>query len=238
MVAGATKTGTTGCVWDWPTRVVHWALAVTVPASWITANAFDLLAVHMVIGYVTLGLVVFRVVWGFVGPYHARFANFVRGPKVVLAYATTLLRRDTAQATGHNPLGALAVVLMLAMLAFQAVSGLFATDELFHFGPYNGVVSQELAKEITSLHKTNGDLLLWVAGLHVLAIGFYLYYKRQNLLWPMVSGDKTLPERPNVVFVFSQRTRLALVLAVVILFAVYALVTLAPPPPPADDMYF
>lgn len=235
--AGATAS-ITGPVWDWPTRLVHWALALSVPASWITAKGFDLLDLHMTIGYVTLGLVAFRVTWGFVGPRHARFASFVRGPVAVGQYVTASLpRRDAPPSVGHNPLGGLVVVLILAMLALQAITGLFATDELLHLGPYYGAVSEDTAEDLTSVHRTNGDLLLWLAGIHVAAIGFYALYKRQNLVGPMLTGRRTLPSARVDLFIDSQRTLLALVLAAVVTGAVLALLSFAPPPPPADDFF-
>ncbi|MEO0425533.1 MAG: cytochrome b/b6 domain-containing protein, partial [Pseudomonadota bacterium] len=177
-------------IWDWPTRAVHWAFALLVPSSWITANAFDLLDAHMLLGYITLGLVAFRVLWGVVGSRHARFASFLKGPAHVLRYARTLAQRDSAPSPGHNPLGAMAILLMLGMLAVQATTGLFASDELAYFGPWNGAIPTAWAERLTTVHKINGQLIPWVIGLHLLAISWYAARKRQNLIGPMITGRK------------------------------------------------
>ncbi len=225
-------------VWDWPTRVFHWALGTCVLGSWITATAFDLLEYHMLIGYVTLGLLAFRLLWGFVGPRHARFSSFVTGPRRVFAYLRDLPRRSAPMAAGHNPLGGLAVVVMLALLAVQAGTGLFASDDLFYLGPYNGAVSGDLAEWLTSVHKSNSDLLLVAIWVHIGAIAWYAFGKRQNLVGPMITGRKRLRDVGAAAAIASARGRLAVALALLVAFAVWLLVTLAPPPPPPGDGLF
>lgn len=224
-------------IWDWPTRLVHWALALLVPASWVTANAFDLLAIHMVLGYITLGLVAFRVLWGLVGPRHARFSNFLTGPTGVWRYARTLARRDSTPSAGHNPVGALAIVLMLGMLGLQATTGLFTSDELAYFGPWNGAVSSSTAKTLGSLHAANGQLIPWVIALHLLAVFWYAAYKRQNLIGPMVTGRKPSPPFTAADAIRGEGSAWALLLAAVVAGGVWALVALAPPPAMPDGLF-
>ncbi len=224
-------------IWDWPTRLVHWALALLVPASWITANAFDLLALHMVLGYVTLGLVLFRVLWGLAGPRHARFTSFIAGPGTTLRYLRTLGQRNSRPSAGHNPLGALAIVLMLSMLGLQASTGLFASDELAYFGPWNGAISSSSAEAINGFHKANGQLIPWVIGLHLLAVGWYAAYKRQNLVGPMITGRKASPPFAASDAINNERTVWALLIAAIVGGSVWAIVALAPPPPIPDGLF-
>jgi cytochrome b len=225
-------------VWDWPVRVFHWVLALCVLASWITANAFDLLDWHMIVGYVTLGLLAFRLCWGIVGTRYARFSQLLAGPQETLAYLRTLPRRNgqpPSNRVGHNPLGAFAIVALLGLLTVQAVTGLFASDELLHLGPYNGAVSAQTAEWLTSVHKANSDVLLVFIWIHIGAVLFYALYKRQNLITPMITGRKRLSravgERAAIV---SSRGWLAIGIAVAAAGAVWLLVTLAPPPPAPD----
>ena len=133
-----------------------------------------------------LGLVVFRLLWGLFGSSTARFASFVRGPGAVIAY----LRGNGAQKrAGHNPLGALSVVVLLGLLAVQVSTGLFASDtDGLDYGPLNFLVSYGLAETLTDIHETAFDLLTVLIVLHLLAVAFYLFVRRRNLVRPMVTG--------------------------------------------------
>ena len=154
---------------------------------------------HKRTGFLVIGLVTFRVIWGFVGSHHARFANFVRGPTGIMEY----VRDKAAESAGHNPLGALSVVAMLVVLAFQAGSGLFANDDIMLEGPYAGIVGKEMSDWLTTLHKINSNVILVLVGLHIAAIAFYFFRKKINLILPMLTGKKLLPpgvttnERPT-----------------------------------------
>lgn len=217
--------------------MVHWSIALLVPSSWITANAFDLLAAHMALGYITLGLVVFRVLWGLVGSRHARFTSFLKGPAQTMRYAKTLAQRDSVPSAGHNPLGAVAVLLMLTMLTVQATTGLFASDELAYFGPWNGAISTEWAETVNTIHKINGQLIPWVIVLHLLAISWYAALKGQNLIGPMITGRKGGDRISQADAIRSDRTFLALVIAALVAGGVWAVVALAPPPPMPDGLF-
>lgn len=178
-------------VWDLPLRVFHWLFALSIAASWATAEAgFEWMQAHFYLGYWTIGLVLFRIIWGFVGPRHARFANFLRGPSTLLQYLKSLGGGTQMNTAGHNPAGGLMVIVMMAMAAFQACTGLFATDDIAWSGPYNPAVSSSLAGKLTSLHHANFDWMLVAIGLHLLAIAFYALVKKQNLVLPMLTGHK------------------------------------------------
>jgi cytochrome b len=175
-------------VWDLPLRLTHWALVVSVAGAWITHYAgIEWFEWHRRLGYVTLVLVAFRILWGFVGTRHARFANFMRGPGAVLVFLRASGRPETP---GHNPLGALSVVAMLALLLLQALTGLFANDEIANAGPFYGWVSPGTSNRISGLHETNSKLLLGLLMLHLAAIAWYVFVVGRPLVRAMITGRK------------------------------------------------
>ncbi len=177
-------------VWDLPTRLFHWLLVLMMPILWWTAEA-EMLPAHRAAGYVVLGLILFRLLWGFVGSSTARFAGFVRGPRAILDYA----RGRLPVALGHNPLGALSVIGLLGLTALEVGLGLIATDEDgLEAGPLSHLVSYELARDATDFHEDLFNLLLALIALHVAAILFYLLFKRDNLVGPMLTGHREAPE--------------------------------------------
>lgn len=180
-------------VWDLPTRLFHWLLVTCIAGSWISAeiNAFDW---HLRFGYATLGLILFRLLWGLIGSETARFSSFVRGPKAILHDVRELSRpgRLTAH-IGHNALGALAVLALLTVVGVQAVSGLFTSDGILTDGPLVDRVSGATASLLRTIHMNNFDILLIMIGLHVAAILAYALFKRLDLVRPMVTGRAALP---------------------------------------------
>lgn len=220
----------TRLVWDLPLRLFHWLLAACVMGSWATHEAgVEWFAWHVRIGYLTLVLLAFRIAWGFVGPRHARFGSFLRGPGALLAYLRSLRSGRPARVAGHSPLGGLAVVLMLALLLLQAVTGLFANDEIFNTGPLYGHVSDTQSDALTGLHKRNFDWLLVMVGLHLAAIAFYRLAKQLDLVTPMLTGRKPAAEVPEGEQVDSQRLWLAAVLLALAAGALWRVVATAPP---------
>jgi cytochrome b len=218
-------------VWDLPLRLFHWLLVLSIIGSYVTAKlGFDWTQRHFYLGYFTLGLIVFRLVWGFIGPAHARFSSFLRGPAQLLAYLKSLGNRNSRPVVGHNPGGGWMVMLMLLMVGAQAVSGLFNTDDIAFSGPYNSAVSSELAGWMGWFHHVNFDVLIWVVALHVLAILFYRVFKRQNLLAPMITGRKPGDVVPAHEAISSSQLVKALITAALCAGAVYGLVAAAPPP--------
>jgi cytochrome b len=209
-------------VWDLPLRLTHWALVFTVAGAWLTHYAgTQWFAWHERLGYATLVLVVFRVAWGFVGTRHARFANFLRGPAAVVAYL-----RGGAEPAGHNPLGALSVLAMLAALLFQASTGLFANDEIANSGPFYGWISQETSNRLTGLHATNSDLLLILLGLHLAAVAWYAIVRGRRLVPAMLTGRKD--EVPPGEAIAGSRVGLALVIVAVLAVALALAIRAAP----------
>lgn len=179
-------------IWDLPTRLFHWTLALLVVAAFITVNlGGPWLRWHFLIGYTILTLLAFRLCWGLFGARHARFAHFVAGPRTLLAY----LRGVPAAAgrPGHNPLGAWSVVAMLGVLAFQVGTGLFANDDIASEGPLAKLVSRATSEWLTSLHRFNDAVIIGLVALHVAAIVYYRWRRHEDLIGPMITGDKTAP---------------------------------------------
>lgn len=186
-------------VWDLPTRLFHWLLASLVVFNAITGQfagdlGSDWLARHLLSGYAILALLLFRLGWGFVGNRHARFASFVRGPRAVLDYLGSLTGRRPAVAHhGHNPLGGWSALAMLCTLAVQAVSGLFLSDEdLGIEAPLAKHVANRTIDLLGRVHESAFWLLLALVAIHVSAIVFYRVIKAENLVRPMITGDKAL----------------------------------------------
>lgn len=174
-------------VWDWPVRACHWLLVLSVAGAWVTHYAglqwFDW---HRRLGYVSLVLVLFRIAWGFVGPRHARFGSFVRGPAAVVEY---LRDRGARRYVGHNPLGALSVLAFLGVLLVQATTGLFANDEIANAGPFYGWVTQETSNRLASVHRFDSNLLLGLIVLHLVAVAAH-EVRRRGLVRAMFTGRK------------------------------------------------
>ncbi|MEA3047294.1 MAG: hypothetical protein QOJ53_1626 [Sphingomonadales bacterium] len=176
-------------VWDWPVIIVHWAMALLVALAYWAVETGQM-AWHYRLGYALLGLLVFRLIWGFAGSSTARFASFVKGPRRVIAY----LRGGQGDVHGHNPLGALSVIALLAVLTLQIGLGLFAaTPSGRKSGPFADLIAPAAAHFADELHKANFYLLLALIGLHVAAILFYLLVRRDNLIAPMLTGRRRAP---------------------------------------------
>ena len=221
-------------IWDLPTRLFHWLLVASVVAQYITAEWLDnAVQWHFYIGYFMLGLLTFRVIWGFVGPTYAKFSQFVKGPKAVIGYIGNLFNKNSVPVAGHNPLGGWFVLVMLILLFVQAISGLFMSDDIFLDGPYRHAVSESTLDIMNTLHHLAFDILIWVIALHIAAILFYAVYKKQKLVPPMVHGKKATNDKAIV----SSRLWLALVVALISAAAVYYAVEIAPPTPEIEEFY-
>ena len=179
-------------VWDLPVRLFHWTLVALVLTSWATRELGDMEA-HRLSGYAILVLVLFRVLWGFIGTRHARFADFVRTPAAMRAYMRETLAGRPGRFLGHNPAGGWSVLAILACLFLQGVTGLFLTDDILFDGPFYGMLGKEWTARLDAVHKANFVVLLVLIGLHLSAIGFYRVVKRENLVLPMLTGRKWVP---------------------------------------------
>ena len=194
--SAASDSGTAAVrVWDLPTRLFHWTLALCVIGSVISAKiGGNAMAWHFRLGVLVMALLAFRVLWCLIGGRWSRFASFIYAPATLLRYLRGQARPDEHLDVGHNPLGSFSVFALLGFLALQVATGLVADDEIAYSGPLNRFASASLVARASSWHKEYGQwLLIALVLLHVAAIGFYLVKKRQNLVRPMLSGDKPLP---------------------------------------------
>ena len=182
-------------VWDLPTRLFHWTLAVTLVGSVVSAKiGGNAMVWHFRFGFVVLALITFRLLWGVLGGRWSRFASFMYAPATVLRYLRGRAQPNEQLEVGHNPLGSFSVFALLGLLAVQVSTGLVADDEIANLGPLNRFVSSATAGQATSWHKAYGQwILIALVVLHVAAILYYLLKKRQNLIRPMLVGDKSLP---------------------------------------------
>jgi cytochrome b len=213
-------------VWDWPVRLAHWALVLCIAGLYATGEYGWLdMQWHFRFGYLALSIVLFRILWGFVGSEHARFADFVRGPRAVLEHLRTFGQAGARRWLGHNPLGALSVLALLGLVLLQAISGLFSNDEIAAFGPLSERISTEASAAWTELHEWLQGVLLVFIGLHLLAIAAYRLIRGEDLVTPMWTGYKAGPGR-NARW---QPLWLAIVLYALCLAAVLAVAYWGPP---------
>ena len=208
-------------VWDLPTRLFHWLLVICVVALVATGKVGGAATEwHARLGYTVLALLLFRLVWGFIGGFWSRFRSFLYAPGHLLAYLGGRAHPD--HLVGHNPLGAGSVFAMLLVLLAQAGTGLFADDDAGFTGPLNRFVSTARGLALTSYHRNVGQwLVIALVVLHIGAIVFYARRKRQALVRPMITGDKVLAHAaPSARDDFGSRT-----VAVAVALACAGLVT-------------
>lgn len=181
-------------LWDPVLRLFKWALTVCVIVAWgLGEFGPNVMTLHFWFGYAVLGLLAFRLVWGLVGPEHARFRSFAYGPGAILRYLGEMVRRRPSYWRGHNPVGGLAVFALLAVLAVHGVAGLFADPEDYiNVGPLAQYVSTDTARAALALHAQTAWIVLGLVILHVAAIAFYARWKGENLVRPMITGRKTV----------------------------------------------
>lgn len=179
-------------VWDLPVRLFHWAIVALIAISYATYQ-FDRLDLHRLSGYTILTLLLFRLVWGFVGSDTARFSAFLKSPVAGLRHLAKFGQRGPDTQVGHNEAGGWMVLVMLALLGFQAVTGLFANDDSIFEGPLFKLVGKATSDRITGLHALSFNLIELVIVLHVAALVAYYVVKRHNLVTPMITGKKRLP---------------------------------------------
>lgn len=177
-------------IWDWPTRLFHWLLVALIGGLWWTAEN-DEIELHVTLGVVTTGLLLFRLIWGVIGSSTARFANFLKGPRGVISY----LNGRAAHAVGHNPIGGWSVAAMLAVLTVQVGLGLFAEDnDGLAWGPLSTLLDPDTVEWVTDLHEWLFNVILALMALHVAAILFYALFQRRNLVGPMITGRGSGPD--------------------------------------------
>ena len=183
-------------VWDLPTRLFHLGLIACVAGLIITGEiGGDIMTLHFYLGYAVLTLVFFRLAWGFVGGHWSRFIHFIPTPTVLRAYIASLRRLQAQPSAGHNPLGALSMLAMLLVLLAQVFSGFLSDDEVSVSGPWAAWAPSAWVEWASEYHTDIGKaVLISLVLLHVGAVLFHKYIKGDDLITPMVSGDKVLPE--------------------------------------------
>jgi cytochrome b len=216
----------TRLVWDLPVRLVHWLLVLSVLGSYVTSQlGTKLFRWHKYCGYAILVLVSFRIAWGFAGTRYARFAQFMRSPTQAFQYLRTLGgEAESRSYVGHNPLGGWSIIVMLVLLLAQAGTGLFANDAVSSVGPLFGWVSNSLSNMLTKCHHLLFNMLEALIALHILAIAYYGYVRKENLFAPMVTGRKlaAIVQRSDEI----QGSRIVLALVIMAVFVLALAVTL------------
>ncbi|MDR5892552.1 cytochrome b/b6 domain-containing protein [Halomonas mongoliensis] len=188
-------------VWDVPVRLFHWGMVGAVALAFYTMKTPGYpfifpIDIHARAGYVLVGLLLFRWLWGLVGSYHARFTSFLHPPTTLFDYARRLLGGRPPSYAGHNPLGGIMVVVMMLSLSFQVISGLFLTDDIFFNAPLHGLVDRGTARTLASLHHLNANLLMVLIAGHLLALVVHRL-KGERLVGAMFTGRKPLEGAPE-----------------------------------------
>ncbi|MEH6586429.1 MAG: cytochrome b/b6 domain-containing protein [Halioglobus sp.] len=173
-------------LWDIPTRVFHWALVICVGLAWWSAE-FERYQIHQWTGYTLIVLLLTRIIWGVVGSVHSRFNDFLAGPQTVLTY----LRGQDSPTPGHNPLGGWSVLALISVLLLQAVSGLFNSDDILFSGPLYYAADQQLQEIMAVVHDVAFNLLLGLVALHLLAVLYHQFWRKEALVQAMWSGIAT-----------------------------------------------
>ncbi len=178
-------------IWDLPTRLFHWLLAALVVFSFTTGKlGGDWLTWHFRSGYAIASLLLFRLLWGFAGSRYARFASFLPSPSRVWRTLRSPGPDALPASAGHSAVGTLSVYALLIVLAVQISTGVFTNDGTFTEGPWVKFVSSALSDRLSTVHYYNHWLVVGLTVLHVAAIGFYLLVRRDDLITPMLTGDK------------------------------------------------
>ena len=208
-------------VWDAPTRLFHWAIVILLGLSWLTESR-GWMALHFLSGYSIIALLLFRVAWGFVGSETARFAHFVKSPIAALRQLARVRRREPDTAIGHNAAGGWMVLVMLALLGVQAATGLCANDDVDTEGPLFKYVGKDWSDWLSHIHAVNFRIIEIAVALHIVAILIYLGVERHDLVLPMITGRKLLPDGlppPSLVSPLRAAVLFAIAAGVVALFA-------------------
>jgi cytochrome b len=190
-------------VWDAPVRVFHWLMVLSFAVAYLTAESERWRLVHVTLGYTMAGLVAFRLLWGFVGTRHARFASFVRGPAAVLGYLRGLVGGHPEHAAGHNPAGALAIVALLGATVVTTAAG---------WATYSDIGGGWLEE----LHEGAANTMFFIVGVHVAGVLLGSWLHHDNLIGAMVTGRKRA--RPQEAVRSAWRSVAVLMLVAVLAF--------------------
>ncbi len=216
-------------IWDLPTRLFHILLMLCVVGLVVTGNNGDsAMVLHFYLGYAVLTLLLFRVIWGIVGGHWSRFTSFIPNPRSLLYYLRNFKNPDANASIGHNPLGAISVLAFLIVLFLQGLSGLMSDDDISVSGPWTALVPNNWVEFATTYHATFGfPLILILIGVHLFAVLYHLHVMKQNLIRPMIDGDKTLPVDTPASIDSVQTRLIAIAILSACAYIVYRLVTLS-----------
>lgn len=180
-------------VWDWSIRVFHWSLPLLIFLLWFS-NREGHMDRHFLFGQLLLGMLTYRLIWGFIGTPYARFKHFLYGPKAFISYAKSFFTSSKQRYLSHNPMGGLMALVLMAAVLFQLITGLFTTDDIFTFGPLYETVSRSTSAWMSRWHYLFFDWLLILIGLHLAAIALYKL-RGEGLVKAMFSGKKEVAEQ-------------------------------------------
>lgn len=221
-------------VWDLPIRLFHWLLVLAIVFQFVTGDLLDdAMQWHFYGGYTIIGLIIFRLIWGMLGTYYARFNQFIVSPVSAFKYLTSSRNVDYL---GHNPAGAYSIIFLLSLILSQAVSGLFISDEIFTDGPYYGLLSGFWQEIADFLHHNLMNIIFVAIALHIGAIIFYKIRHKQALTSAMFTGfkqvDASTAEKPKQRFPY-----FSLIFSVSLTLILLYLIVEVLPPPPAEDYF-
>ena len=221
-------------VWDLPIRLFHWLLVLAIVFQFVTGDLLDdAMQLHFYGGYTIIGLIIFRLLWGMLGTYYARFNQFIVSPVSAFKYLT---KANNIVYLGHNPAGAYSVVLLLSLIFTQAISGLFISDEIFTDGPYYGLLNEFWQSLANFIHHNFMNVIFAAIALHVGAIIFYKIKYKEGLTSAMITGfkqvDTTILNNPKQPFPY-----FSFILSIVITMSILYLLIDVLPPPPTDDYF-
>jgi cytochrome b len=179
-------------VWDASLRFFHWSLVASIGFLWYSGETGgNVMNWHIYVGYFVLGLIIYRVIWGFIGSRYARFGQFVTGPFATVKYAMQFLIGREKEHLSHNPLGSWMVLVLLTVIFLQAATGLFASDDILVEGPLYSLVPNDIAGMLTEIHEFNFNVILACIAVHIVAVLLHMVFRREHLARSMVTGYKT-----------------------------------------------
>jgi cytochrome b len=217
-------------VWDLPLRIFHGLLVLSIIASWYTSDQDNgLIEYHLLVGYFALGLIVFRILWGFLGTTHSKFLNFFPSLRKIISYIQSFKKNEPLHYAGHNPLGSLMVFFMLTVIFLQAVSGLFMDDDIFTTGPYSGSINSSIESVLVYIHRNGFNLILVAVALHISAVVFYVRVKKQALISAIITGKKSSKVVNKKDSISHSKIGLAILISIVVAGFIYWLVVLNAP---------
>jgi cytochrome b len=228
-------------VWDFPTRLFHWLLVATLVSQYLTVEVLDnAIQWHFYGGYLMMGLLIFRLLWGIMGAYYARFSSFVVAPSTALSYAKTLNSPHYRSHIGHNPMGAYSVLFVLTVLLSQTFSGLFVSDDIFSSGPYHSAVSASTQDVMSWLHHNMFNAIWLFLILHIGAMIFYKLKMKQDLVKSMLKGYKEVDSSDSKDFkpIDAKNFWLRAVLFAVISACIVYTIVVVLAPEASDDFYY